>query len=146
VAGERKGDGVSEISAQLRWKGEGLLFEGTSHRGSVQLSGADDPPGSGPSPSELLIMAAGACTGMDVVAILRKMRQPLEAFAVEVHALKADDHPRRVESIEVVYRLRGDLSEARVQRAIELSETRYCAVEATLRGSVSITSRYLIEP
>lgn len=137
---------MSEISAQLRWKGEGLLFEGASERGSVQLSGADDPPGSGPSPSELLIMAAGACTGMDVVAILRKMRQPVEDLVVEVNARKADDHPRRVECIELVYRLRGDLSEARVRRAIELSETRYCAVEATLRGRVAISSRYVIEP
>lgn len=137
---------MSTISAQLRWQGEGLLFEGTTDKGSVRMSGAGDQPGSGPSPSELLIMSAGACTGMDVVSILRKMRQPVEGFGVEVNARKRDDHPRRVEAIEIVYRISGDVDEERVRRAIELSETRYCAVEATLRGCVSLTSRYVIEP
>lgn len=137
---------VSTITAAVTWKGEGLLFEGRTEKGSIGMSGGDDPPGSGPSPSELLIMAAASCTAMDVISILVKMRQPVERFSVDVSGTKAEEHPRRLRAIEIVYRLRGDLSENRVQRAIELSETRYCAVEATLRDCVTITSRYVIEP
>ena len=57
----------------------------------------------------------------------------------------AAEHPRRFMSLEVVYHLKGDLDEKKVRRAIELSETRYCSVEATLRPAVPITSRYVIE-
>jgi len=134
-----------DLTTELTWKGEGLLLDGESARGRVRLSGTGDEPGAGPSPSELLLLAVGGCTAMDVVSILRKMRQPLEGLEVEVRGTKADEHPRRFLAIEVLYRLRGDLSEDRVRRAIELSETRYCAMEATLRGRVELSSRYVIE-
>jgi putative redox protein len=136
---------VAGKSAELLWLGGGLRFQGTSGGESIAISGLGDPPGLGPGPMELLLLAVGGCTGMDVVSILRKMRQPVEEFRIEVHGERAEEHPRKYTSIEVVYRFRGDLNEDRVARAIELSETRYCAVEATLRDSVSITSRYVIE-
>ena len=136
---------MGELTTALTWRGEGLRFHGESSRGHVELSGGDDDPGLGPSPSELLLLAVGGCTGMDVVSILRKMRQPLEGLTVEVSGTKADEHPRRFLTIEVLYRLKGDLSEDRVRRAIELSETRYCAMEATLRGNVQLSSRFVIE-
>ena len=82
---------------------------------------------------------------MDVLSILKKMRQPVEAFSIEVGGTRAEEHPKRYTSLEVVYRLKGDLDEAKVARAIELSETRYCSVEATLRPGVPITSRFDIE-
>lgn len=140
-----KGEKVSTIAATVTWKGDGLLFEGRTDNGAIDVSGAGDPPGSGPTPSELLIMAAAACTAMDVISILKKMRQPVESFSVHVTGTKAEEHPRRVTAIHVVYHLRGDLSEERVRRAIELSETRYCAVEATLRECVAVTSECVIE-
>jgi putative redox protein len=140
-----KGSAVVDLTTELTWNGEGLLFDGRSARGCVRLSGTGDEPGAGPAPSELLLLAVGGCTAMDVVSILRKMRQPLEGLEVEVRGTKADEHPRRFLAIEVLYRLRGDLSEHRVRRAIELSETRYCAMEATLRGCVELSSRYVIE-
>ena len=94
---------------------------------------------------ELLATSLGACTAMDVASILVKMRQPLEAFSVEVSGERAEDHPKRFLSLEVVYHLKGDLDERKVERAISLSEERYCSVEATLRPAVPITSRYVIE-
>lgn len=127
------------------WKGEGLRFEGTTALGRVDLASSLDETGQGATPMQLLAIALGGCTGMDVVSILRKMRQPLEAFRVEVSGEKADEHPRRFTSLEIVYYLRGDLDEAKVKRAIELSEDRYCSVEATLRPAVPIASRFVIE-
>ena len=94
---------------------------------------------------ELLAVALAGCTGMDVVSILQKMRQPLEGLRVEVLGEKADEHPKRFVSLEVVYYLKGALDEKKVQRAIELSETKYCSVAATLRPAVSISSRYALE-
>jgi putative redox protein len=132
-------------SAELVYKGDGLLFQGTSEGESIAISGKGDPPAMGPGPMELLLLALGSCTGMDVISILRKMRQPVEEFRIEVHGEMAEKHPKRYTSIEVVYSFKGELDAARVQRAIELSETRYCSVEATLRDAVPITSRFSVE-
>jgi putative redox protein len=129
----------------LTWKNEGLLFEGATAHGSVDLASGLDEPGNGVTPMELLAAALGGCTAMDVVSILVKMRQPLESFAVEVSGERAEEHPKRFTSLEVVYRLRGDLDERKVERAISLSEDRYCSVEATLKPAVPITSRFIIE-
>ena len=127
------------------WKKEGLLFEGVTAHGRVDLASGLDDPGQGATPMELLAVALAGCTGMDVVSILVKMRQPLEALRVEVHGERADEHPKRFESLEIVYFLRGELDEKKVQRAIALSEARYCSVEGTLRPAVAMTSRYVLE-
>jgi putative redox protein len=129
----------------LTWKGEGLLFGAKTAHGAVDLASRLDEPGNGVTPMELLATALGGCTAMDVASILIKMRQPLEAFSVEVGGERAEEHPRKFTSIEVVYRLKGDLDERKVQRAISLSEEKYCSVEATLRPALPITSRYEIE-
>jgi putative redox protein len=129
----------------VEWVGEGLRFAGTTAHGRVDMASGLDAPGQGATPMELLALALGGCTGMDVVSILVKMRQPIEAFRVEVRGERTEEHPRRYTSLEVVYHLKGDLDEKKVQRAIELSETRYCSVEATLRPAVPITSSYVLE-
>jgi len=136
---------MSGKSVEVVWQAEGLRFRGTAGENEVALSGLGDPPGAGAGPMDLLLLAVGGCTGMDVVSILRKMRQPLEGFRVEVRGERAEEHPRRFTSIEVVYHLKGELDESRVRRAIELSETKYCSVEATLRDAVPISSRYVID-
>lgn len=129
----------------VTWRGEGLLMQGATAHGAVDLASGLDEPGQGATPMELLAVALGACTAMDVVSILRKMRQPLEGLRVEVGGETAEDHPQKYVALEVVYHFEGALDEARVRRAIELSETRYCSVEATLRPAVPITSRFVIE-
>jgi putative redox protein len=130
---------------RLAWKNEGLLFGASTAHGSVDLASGLDEPGNGVTPMELLATALGGCTAMDVLSILVKMRQPVESFSVEVSGERAEEHPKRFTSLEVVYRFKGDLDERKVERAISLSEERYCSVEATLRSSVPITSRFVIE-
>jgi putative redox protein len=129
----------------VSWKREGLLLEGVTAHGRLDMASGLDEPGQGATPMELLAAALAGCTGMDVVSILQKMRQPLEGLRVEVHGEKAEEHPKRFISLEVVYYLTGAVDEKKVQRAIELSETRYCSVAATLRPAVSVSSRYVIE-
>ena len=129
----------------VSWKKEGLLLEGVTAHGRVDMASGLDEPGQGATPMELLAVALAGCTSMDVVSILQKMRQPLEDLRVEVHGETAAEHPKRFVSLEVVYYLKGALDEKKVQRAIELSETKYCSVAATLRPAVSISSRYALE-
>ena len=130
---------------EVRWKGEGLRFKARAPRGEFDVASALDEPGHGPSPMQVFAVSLAACTAMDVASILLKMRQPLEAFAVEVSGERAEEHPKRFLSLEVVYKLTGELDEKKVQRAIDLSETKYCSVEGTLRDAVPISSRYVIE-
>jgi putative redox protein len=136
---------ATSVPVVVSWKKEGLLLEGVTAHGRVDMASALDEPGQGATPMELLAVALAGCTGMDVVSILQKMRQPLEGLRVEVRGEKADDHPKRFVSLEVVYYLKGALDDKKVQRAIKLSETKYCSVEATLRPAVSISSRYVLQ-
>ena len=129
----------------VSWKNAGLLFAGVTNHGKVALASRSDEVGQGATPMELLAVSLAGCTSMDVVSILVKMRQPLESFRVEVRGEKAEEHPKRFTSLEVVYYLKGALDEQKVRRAIELSETKYCSVEATLKPALPITSRYVIE-
>ena len=129
----------------VSWKKEGLRLEAVTAHGRLDMASRLDEPGQGATPMELLTVALAGCTSMDVVSLLQKMRQPLEGLRVEVHGEKADEYPRRFVSLEVVYYLKGALDEKKVRRAIELSETKYCSVEATLRPAVSISSRYVLE-
>lgn len=130
---------------RVTWKQEGLLFEARTKHGTIALASGLDEPGNGVTPMETLATALGSCTAMDVASILVKMRQPLEAFSVEVSGERAEEHPKRFTSLEVVYHFKGDLDERKVERAISLSEDRYCSVEATLRPALPITSRFVIE-
>jgi putative redox protein len=129
----------------VSWKKEGLLHEGVTAHGRLDMASGLDEPGRGATPMELLAVALAGCTSMDVISILQKMREPLKGLRVEVQGEKADEHPKRFLSLGIVYYLEGALDEKKVQRAIELSETKYCSVEATLRSAVSISSRYVLE-
>jgi len=129
----------------VSWKNEGLLLGGVTAHGRLDMASGQDEPGQGATPMELLAVALAGCTSMDVISILQKMRQPLEGLRVEVQGEKADEHPKRFVSLDVVYHLKGALDEKKVQRAIGLSEKKYCSVAATLRPSVRISSRYVLE-
>lgn len=99
------------------------------------------------SPMQSLLASLGGCTAMDVISILRKMRQKVTAYEVVLDGERAEEHPRVFTSIEIVHRFTGiDLNPAMIERAIELSETRYCSVHAMLAPSVKMTSRYEIVP
>ena len=100
----------------------------------------------GVSPMELILMGLGACTGIDIVSILRKQRQELTGLEVNVSGERREEHPRYYERIHVEYVLKGKgLDESKVARAIELSEQKYCSVRAMLAGKAEITSSYRIE-
>lgn len=115
----------------------------------VMIDGRDESGGeaAASSPKELLLMALGGCTSMDVIPILKKKRLQLEGFEVRLTGNAREDHPQVFTDIHIEYVFYGDaIAEADVERAIELSTTKYCAVSAMLRDSVKITHSYTILP
>jgi putative redox protein len=99
----------------------------------------------GPRPLELVVAGLSGCTAMDVISILRTMRQNVTGLKVHVTSDRAEEHPRKFEKIFVEYTVTGyGLVEDRVARAIELSETKYCPAMASLRPGSPITSSFTI--
>ena len=137
-------------TAELR-QVRGITFAaraGSNHW--VMMDGGQDFGGSNAasSPKELLLMALAGCTASDVIPILRKKRVPLEAFEIKVTANDRDEHPRIFTDVHVEYVFYGDgIQTADVERAIELSITKYCSVTAILKPGVpELTHSYRIEP
>jgi putative redox protein len=100
----------------------------------------------GSSPKELLLMALGGCTAMDVIPILQKKRVPVEAFEIRVSGNAREEHPQIFTDLHIEYLIRGaGINPADVERAIELSTTKYCSVSAMIGATVPITHSFTIE-
>ncbi|HEY4720911.1 MAG TPA: OsmC family protein [Anaerolineales bacterium] len=131
-------------TAKLVWEGNGLAFAATG--GSGYSMRFDNPSGpKGASPMEMVAMAAGGCTAADVIDILRKKRQDVTGFEVNVVGLRSSEHPMVFTEIDLEYVVRGrSIDPKAVERSIELSLTKYCSVNSMLQHSVKINSRYRI--
>ena len=130
-------------TATVKWVGE-QKFLGISPSGHAVALDSDRESNKAPGPMELLLVALGACTATDVVIILEKKRQKLDALEVIASGERAADPPAVWTKLELLYRLRGRLDEAAVKHAIELSEEKYCSVAAILKKTATLTYRYEI--
>lgn len=121
------------------------LFIGTSPSHHAMAIDTDSARASAPSPMELLLLALGSCTAVDVIGILKKKREQVSAYRVEVRGERRAEHPRSYSRMEVHHVVSGrGVSEKAVAQAIELSETKYCSVAATLRPTAEIVSTFEI--
>jgi len=114
----------------------------------VVMDGSTDFGGNlaGSTPKELLLMALAGCTATDIVPILKKRRAPLQKLEINVKGTEREEHPRIFSDIHVEYVFYGDgLRTEDIERAIELSSTKYCSVSAILAASAPITHSYRIE-
>jgi len=124
-------------TAEIRWvRGQEFVAKGPSGHGLVIDS--DRESNSGPGPMELLLLALGGCTATDLVIILEKKRQNLVGLEVICSGERAADPPRVWKKMELLFRVRGEVSEDAVRKAIALSEEKYCSVWAMLRGTAEI--------
>lgn len=115
----------------------------------ITMDGPEEFGGSnaGVRPKELLLLSLAGCTGSDVVSILQKKRTKLEDFEIKITAETREEHPQVFTKIHIEYVFYGnDVKKEDVERAIELSSTKYCSVQAMLKPSVEITHSYRIEP
>ena len=100
----------------------------------------------GPRPKPLMMTALAGCTGMDVAALLAKMKVKYDAFTVDVEGEISEDHPKRFLEMKVIYRFKGsNINRDKVERAVDLSTTRYCGVSANYSKAFPITYEIQIE-
>ena len=130
-----------EIEAE--WQGGGTFIGQNPSGGKVQMGKLNEQPGI--SPMELILVGLAGCTGVDIVDILQKKREPLKALKVKVRGRKADDWPKIYKEIEVTYLIWGDgIKSQSVEQAIQLSEEKYCSVSLMLKPVAEIRSSYKI--
>jgi putative redox protein len=130
---------MAEIRATVHYGGNDF-FIGVSPAGHAQVMETNGDRASAATPIELLLIAVGGCMASDVVEILRKKRQNLADYKIEVTGERREDFPRSFKSIKLHHVLTGEsLSEDAVRQAIELSDSRYCSVAATLRPTVEVS-------
>jgi len=121
------------------------FFVGVTPSGHAQAIETDSARASAATPMELLLIALGSCTGVDVISILKKQRQQVTDYRIEVSGERREQFPKSYTRLFVKHIVRGrGVSEPAVARAIELSDTKYCSVAATLRGCAEIVTSYEI--
>ncbi len=134
------------MEATVTWT-SGMAFEAEQEGQRIPID-VPGPDGTsrGVRPKGLLLAGLGGCTGMDVVSILEKMRVPFEGLAVEVSADQSEDHPKVFTAIRVIYRFKGrDLPMDKLERAVQLSQEKYCGVSAMLGKTAAITTEIVVE-
>jgi putative redox protein len=129
------------MDAKVTWKGK-MAFDGVNERDlAIPLDTSSELGGEDKSfrPMELLILGLAGCTGMDVISILEKKKQVVTGFEVKVHGDRATDHPKIFTHIVVEYIIKGPkIDSVAVERAVELSETKYCSANAMLNKAAQI--------
>ena len=131
----------------MTWKGK-MNFTGTAETGFTLPLDAEPAVGGdneGFRPLELMGISLAGCTAMDVISILQKKRQEVTGFEVKVHADRADEFPKVFTHVTVEYNIIGhNVDPVAVERAIELSSTKYCPAQAMLAKAVTIEHKYTI--
>ena len=122
---------------------DGMAFENTANGHKFVVDAEEQFGGEdrGPQPKLLLLNALAGCTAMDVVSMLRKMKQNLSWFNVKVEADLGEEHPKTYTSIRLTYQFRksDDLDDAKVRKAASLSQDRYCGVSAMLQKATKVS-------
>jgi putative redox protein len=133
---------------RVKWL-DGMRFVANDDKGhSVEIDASREHGGEGSafSPMQLLLVALGSCTGMDVVNILQKQRQKLTGVEIAVSGERVSDHPRVYSKVHVEYKLKGEgLKDKALRTAIQLSEDKYCSVGATIGKTAKMSHSYAIQ-
>jgi putative redox protein len=139
---------AKEVNADIVFKG-GMRFDGISGRAGTSVLvdfGKEDEPVDGFLPLELLLTSLAACSGQVVVGLLKRMGQEVKDLLVHAKGIKREIHPTVLTSIELDFEFRGgNVDGPSVERAIALSEERFCPVWAMLKPVVPITTTHRIK-
>jgi len=120
-----------------------MQFEGLLRGNSIMLDDVheDGTPSAVPTPKRLLLLSAAACTGMDVIPMLKKMRVPVEGLMITVKADGTDTHPKVYTDMHIIFEFKGHKLESyrtQIEHAVRLSQETYCGVSAMLRKAMTI--------
>ena len=133
-------------TVKVNWSGD-MSFDAEVNGFNIKLDAAEAVGGKnkGPRPKPFLLVALGGCTGMDVVSILKKMRVEFEAFDMEITGELTDEHPKYYHTMNLKYIFRGkDLPMAKLEKAVNLSQERYCGVSAMLGKVATINTEIVV--
>jgi putative redox protein len=135
---------MADYKATIQSNGDDV-FIGTNGNGKSVTIDTNSDRRSAPTPMELLLIAVGGCTAVDVIDILRKKRQEVSDYKIEVSGERREEHPRAFTKINVHHIVYGrNVSAQAVERAIQLSDEKYCSVAATVRPTATITTSFEI--
>lgn len=137
---------MSQQKIKIDWL-DRMAFKGEVNGHEIVLDVPEEGGGDdrGPRPKALAMVALAGCTGMDVVSLLKKMRVEIESFSVSVVGEIADEHPKKYTGMHVIYEFKGiDLPMDKLEKAVSLSEEKYCGISATYRDAVKITSEIVV--
>lgn len=137
---------MSTAKIFIDWQGE-MAFEADVNGHKVMLDAAPEAGGTdkGPRPKPLMLVALAGCTGMDVVSILKKMRVEPDGLRVWVEAEQTEEHPKHYTSMKIIYEFRGaNLPLDKLEKAISLSEEKYCGVNAVYKKVMPVTTEIRI--
>jgi putative redox protein len=130
--------------ATVKYAGDDF-FIGTAPSGHAQVMDSKGDRRAGPTPIEMLLVSVAACTAFDVQSILAKKRQDVTDYLVKIDGTRAEDHPRKFTAFHIHHIVQGrNFSEKAVADAVELSDTKYCSVAATVRPTATITTSFEI--
>jgi putative redox protein len=127
---------------------ENMAFESEINGHKLIIDAKEEVGGQdrGPRPKTLMLAALGGCTSMDVISILKKMRIELRSLNVIVEGELSEEHPRRFQKIHVIYEVEGDnLPMDKIEKAVSLSEEKYCGVSVVYREVMEITSEIRVK-
>lgn len=127
---------------------DGMQFVGSASSGHALVMDSDKESGgnnTGARPMELLLLGLGGCSGMDIISILKKKKQAVSGFEINVKGEKADTYPKKFTEITIEFVVTGhNISEDAVKKAVDISMEKYCSVKATLEGVAKINFSYRI--
>ena len=130
------------MKATVKYAGD-EFFIGTPPSGHAQLMDSKGDRHAAPTPMEMLLVSVAGCTAIDVISILQKKRQDVTDYNVEITGERRDDHPKAFTKFHVHHIVHGrNVSDKAVADAIELSDTKYCSVAATVKPTAEITTSY----
>ncbi|MDY0254434.1 MAG: OsmC family protein [Tenuifilaceae bacterium] len=137
---------MSSEKINIDWQGD-MAFETEldGHKLVIDASPEVGGGNKGPRPKPLMLVALAGCTGMDVVSILKKMRVELDGLRIWVEAEQTEEHPKHYSEMKIIYEFKGkDLPVDKIEKAVNLSEERYCGVSAVYRKAMPISTEIRI--
>jgi putative redox protein len=127
---------TDKVAFEADMDGHKVIVDATEESGGSDL---------GPRPKKLMLTALAGCTGVDVIMILKKMKVEPQAFNVIVEADVTEEHPKHYNKMKVVYQFKGkDLPYAKLEKAVKLSEEKYCGVTAVYRKAMEMETEIRI--
>ncbi|MBM3645793.1 MAG: peroxiredoxin [Alphaproteobacteria bacterium] len=135
-------------TARISWVDDALMVAESGSGHSVTIDGSADVGGRdlAARPLELVLMGMGGCTAIDVISMLRKQRQDITSVVVDLEADRAAEPPKVFTAVKLVYRVRGrKLNRALVERAVQLSDSKYCSATAMIRKTADVTHEIVFE-